>query len=105
MKYEFSRNAWSVVSGTGNPNMKLVLVYHPGTESCRVRLQKHRNLVTLRSGAGSEFIFELPAKLRVLVHIHSEIKVIFLTSPLMNVCRLGMNVSELKLMFIYKFQH
>ena len=27
------RNVWSGASGTGNPNMKLVLVQHPGTES------------------------------------------------------------------------
>ena len=47
------RNVWSGVSGTGNPNMKLVLVWHPGTGSYRLPSPKHRNILTLRSGPGT----------------------------------------------------
>ena len=58
------RNVWSGVSGTEHPNMKLVLVKHPGTESYRLPIRKHRNILTLRPGTepGTEFRFELPAK-------------------------------------------
>ena len=47
------RNVWSGVSGSGNPNMKLVLVLHTGTESYHLPSPKHRNLLTLRSGSGT----------------------------------------------------
>ena len=54
--WKYPRISWNVcsgVSGTGNPNMKLVLVWHPGTESYPPPFLKHRNLLTLRSGPGT----------------------------------------------------
>ena len=38
--------------GTGNPNMKIVLVQHPGMETESLSIVKHQTLLALRSGTG-----------------------------------------------------
>ena len=52
------------VSGTGNINIRLVLVQHPKMENCRVAIQKRRYLLTIcfLVGTGNKVRFELSAK-------------------------------------------
>ena len=63
--------------------MKLFFVWHPATESYRLPIPKHRNLLTLRSGPGTRngVHIRTPAKfgvgrskLGVPGHIYPEIK-------------------------------
>ena len=54
-KYQWvPRHVWSGVPGTGNPNMKIVLVQNPVAETYHLPFLKHRNLLTLCSGPGTQ---------------------------------------------------
>ena len=61
------RNLSSRVSGTGYPNVKLVLVLHPGTETYSPSILKPLAVLLSFPGPepGTEFSFELPAKFEV----------------------------------------
>ena len=49
---------WSGISGRLDPNLKLVLFYHPGTKTLlRLPILKHRSFIALRSGRLSTIIY------------------------------------------------